>query len=243
MYILALFLFLLLLGVFIVLPIILVIRVAARLTRRPVHVESSPTNVKLSKQADAAEVSVDTALRQLHESRYFVFRDLIIPSSSQSMSLTQIDHVVVSRVGIFCIETKSNKGHIYGFRRNEYWKQYLGNSGKPFMVHSPYRQNKHHVSSLELLLSDTLKAPIHSYIAFPNAQKVVVDGKVEDMTPKGVVAKINQHTHTIYAPEDIERIAKIVAHAGTFREQLREKHAYEVKAFIDAKVAGTLKLS
>jgi len=63
------------------------------------------------------------------------------------------------------------------------------------------------------------------------------------MSPEGVVSKINKHMNSIYEPADIERIAKILAHAGTFREQLRNKHVDDVKAFIDAKVAETLKLS
>lgn len=194
-------------------------------------------------QGQTAENVVDMALRQLQEGRYFVFKDLIIPSSSKSMSLTQIDHVLVSRMGIFCIETKSNNGDIYGYTRSEHWKQYLGKSGKPFEMNSPFRQNRHHVSSLEMLLSNTLKAPVHSYIAFPNARKVVVDNKIEDMTPSGVVSKIVRHDRIIYDAPDVERIAKILAHAGTFREQLRDRHANEVKAFIDAKVSRSLKLS
>lgn len=195
------------------------------------------------KQAAAAEMTVDSALRQLQEARYFVFRDLIIPSASKSLNLTQIDHVLVSRMGIFCIETKSNNGNIYGFTRNEHWKQYLGNSGKPFEINSPFRQNRHHVASLEILLQDVLRAPIHSYIAFPNAKKVVVDSKIEDMTPHGVVSKIIRHDRVVYGLEDVERIAKTLAHAATFREQLRDRHIDQVKSFLDAKVSQTTRLS
>lgn len=187
-------------------------------------------------QATIAENEVERALRQLQENRYFVFRDLIVPSSSKSMSLTQIDHVVVSRKGIFCIETKSNKGNIYGFSRDESWKQYLGNSGKPYLFNSPFRQNKHHVSSLEMLLEGKLKAQVHSYIAFPNAKKVLVDSQEEDMSPTGVVVKIQRHTVDIYDDSDVEIIAKILAHAGSLREQLRDRHISEVREYIDAKV-------
>lgn len=207
----------------------------------PMRPKSSTNLIAYRKQGDIAENNVDWALRQLNERRYFVFRDLIIPSSSKSLSLTQIDHVVVSQKGIFCIETKSHQGNIYGFTRSEHWKQYLGKSGKPFDINSPYRQNKHHVSSLERLLAGNLRAPVHSYLAFPNAHKVVVDSKQEDMTLDGVVAKINHHTSSVYDLDEVERIAKLLAHAGTFREQLRDKHADEVRAFIDAKVSGHIK--
>jgi len=209
------------------------IKIAATYSEKP--------SLPYAKQAEFAEDTVDGALRQLQEGRYFVFRDLIIPSASKSMSLTQIDHVVVSQKGIFCIETKSNHGNIYGFTRSEQWNQYLGQ--KPYKMNSPFRQNNHHVSSLERLLSDDLRAPIHSYVAFPNAKKVIVDKKMEDMTPAGIIEKICHHDRIVYQASDVERIAKVLAHAGTFREQLRDRHIEEVKAFIDAKVSRTLKLS
>jgi hypothetical protein len=196
---------------------------------------------KYMDQAEAAENTVDNALRQLQESRYFVFKDLIIPSSSRNLGLTQIDHVLVSRMGIFCIETKSTKGNIYGFSRDEYWQQYLGKN--PYKFNSPFRQNAHHVSSIEMLLSNEVKAPVHSYIAFPNAHKVVVDQRVEDMSPVGIISKIARHTQVVYNASEVERIAKILAHAGTLREQLRERHISEVNAYINAKVSPTLKLS
>lgn len=233
--------------IFILIALLLVITIVVVHVAQKSHISSAgqqpPTRHVGPTQAEIAENAVDEALRTLNERRYFVFRDLIIPSSSKSTSLTQIDHVIVSRMGIFCIETKSSHGNIYGFTKNQYWKQYLGNSGKPFEMYSPFRQNYHHVSSLEILLGDYLKAPVHSYIALPNAKNVVVDGKVEDMTPSGVISKISRHEKIIYEMPDVERIAKILAHAGTFREQLRGRHVNEVRAFIDAKVSKTLKLS
>ena len=205
--------------------------------------ESATRSINVTLQAQAAENTVEHTLRQLEENRYFVFRDLIIPSSSKSMSLTQIDHVVVSRKGIFCIETKSNNGNIYGYSRSASWKQYLGNSGKPYSLNSPFRQNYHHVKSLEMLLEGKLKATIHSYIAFPNARKVVVDGVIEDMSPAGIMSKIKKHQKDLYDYADVESIAKILAHAGTLRDQLRGRHMDEVRTLLDAKVSGSLKLS
>lgn len=206
--------------------------------------DASPVrSFAISPQAVAAEDAVEYALRQLEENRYFVFRDLIIPSSAKNINLTQIDHVLVSRKGIFCIETKSSNGNIYGRSRSEDWKQYVGNSGKPYSLYSPFRQNYHHVKSLEMLLRGKLRAPVHSYIAFPNAKKVVVDGVVEDMSVIGVVAKIQKHQKDVYDYASVEHIAKVLAHAGSLREQLRGQHIDDVTAFLEAKVAGGLKIS
>lgn len=198
-------------------------------------------SLRMSKHAEKAEMDVDAALRTLNEYRYFVFRDLILPSSYKELTLAQIDHVVVSHNGIFCIETKSHQGLIVGLSRGQSWKQYLGRQDYP--LNSPFKQNIHHIQAIELLLKGHLKAPVHSYVAFPNAGKVLIDGAEEDMSPAGVVEKINRHTKLMYNDADVERIAKTLAHAGTFRESLRGRHIDEVRAYVERKLAGSLKLS
>lgn len=202
--------------------------------------ESKPISYMTS-QAVRAEMDVDTALRGLKEKRYFVFKDLILPTDYKELSLAQIDHVVVSHYGVFCVETKSHKGLVTGLTRSDNWKQYLGHATYP--VYSPFKQNKHHVRSLELLLKDYLKAPVHSYAAFPYAKKVVVDSIIEDMSPTGVVSKINRHTKPVYDDADVERIAKTLAHAATYRESLRGRHINDVRMYVERKTLGTLKLS
>lgn len=65
---------------------------------------------------------------------------------------TQIDHVVVSRQGIFIIETKNYKGVI---RIDEYtgqWTQVFANSSYDF--YSPIRQNDGHIGAMKYLLKN-----------------------------------------------------------------------------------------
>ncbi len=188
-----------------------------------------------------AEFNVDHALRQLDNEHYVVFRDLIIPSGVKSLPLTQIDHVVISIYGIFCIETKSNNGSVYGFTTSEHWKQYLGR--QQYGMYNPYRQNEYHAKSLENLLHGMIKAPIHSYIAFPNAYKVIVDGKLCDMSIHGIMNKINQHTRPVYDLSSVERIAKTLAYAASKREELRPYHIAEVRKHVESKISHSLKVN
>jgi len=201
-------------------------------------VDENPKALSIGKQG---EIDVETALRQLYKFRYFVFTDLIVPTGNSDLTLTQIDHVVLSRHGIFCIETKALRGNVYGYGRSQSWKQYVENKSYP--LHNPYRQNKHHIRSLEFLLGQYLRAPIHSYIAFPYARKVVVDGRIEDMSIPGVIKMISDHNHLIYTDSDIEKIAKTLAHAATYRDKLRDRHKEEVRSYLEAKVAKTLKIT
>ena len=42
---------------------------------------------------------------------YYIFNDVILDTGQGT---TQIDHIVVSKYGVFAIETKNYRGEIYG---------------------------------------------------------------------------------------------------------------------------------
>jgi hypothetical protein len=63
---------------------------------------------------------------------------------------TQIDHVLVSRFGIFVIETKDYKGWIFAGPRDRYWTQVLYRA--KFRFQNPLRQNHRHVRAIQELL-------------------------------------------------------------------------------------------
>jgi hypothetical protein len=65
------------------------------------------------------EFRVDSSLRAfLDEREYRVFKDLTLPTRGGT---TQIDHVVVSRFGVFVIETKNLTGWIFGGADQAQW--------------------------------------------------------------------------------------------------------------------------
>lgn len=63
---------------------------------------------------------------------------------------TQIDHVLVSRFGVFVIETKNYKGWIFASPDDRYWTQVLYRS--KFRFQNPIRQNYSHVCAIQELL-------------------------------------------------------------------------------------------
>ena len=70
----------------------------------------------------SGENFVSRKLSRLDPRRYTTLNDLMLPSNGNTAT-TQIDHVVVSDFGIFCIETKSYRGWIFGNAQQEYWTQ------------------------------------------------------------------------------------------------------------------------
>ncbi len=76
---------------------------------------------------------------------------------------TQIDHVFVSRFGIFVVETKHMKGWIFGGEKQPKWTQKIYRKTVPFQ--NPLWQNYKHVKALEAML-DVPAEVIHSIVAF-----------------------------------------------------------------------------
>lgn len=94
------------------------------------------------------ERRVNRALRKsLKNSDYHLFKNVTLPTASGT---TQIDHIVVSRHGIFVIETKNMSGWIFGKSTQKTWTQVIYKSKWKFQ--NPLRQNYAHVRAVADLL-------------------------------------------------------------------------------------------
>jgi hypothetical protein len=95
---------------------------------------------------------------------YVPIHDVTLPSIHASSSdTTQIDHIFVSKYGIFVVETKNYKGWIFGSEKQAQWTQKLYK--KSYRFQNPLRQNYKHQKALQALLDIPLDK-IHSVIAF-----------------------------------------------------------------------------
>lgn len=85
----------------------------------------------------------------LDENIYHRLNNVTLPK--ENGMTTQIDHIIVSRCGIFVIETKNYQGWIFGNAKQEKWTQVL-KGGKKFQFYNPIRQNYGHIKTLSRLL-------------------------------------------------------------------------------------------
>ena len=107
---------------------------------------------------------------------------------------TQIDHVFLSRFGIFVVETKNMQGWIFGGENQAQWTQKIYR--RTFKFQNPLRQNFKHVKALEATLqiqSDT----IHSVVSF-----------------------VGGSTFKTSMPSNVTRGAGFVAYIKSFRNQV-----------------------
>jgi hypothetical protein len=91
---------------------------------------------------------------------------------------TQIDHVLVSRFGVFVIETKDYKGWIFGDPNQPNWTQVL--FWLRFKFQNPMIQNSRHVRAVQDLLDFLPPSAIKSVVVFTG------DAKFKTPIPPGV---------------------------------------------------------
>lgn len=138
---------------------------------------------------------VQGLLEQLPEG-YYILNDIIV---TKEQGTSQIDHVVVSKYGIFVIETKNYSGTIYGYPNNPHWVQHLGN--KKYKMYNPIMQNLGHIEALEkhLNLSADKFIPIE---CFSSTAKLKVKARGV-MWPRYLVNYILGYKNEILTREEV----------------------------------------
>jgi hypothetical protein len=95
-----------------------------------------------------SEARVSRALRERYASPdYHLLSHVTLPIKNGT---TQIDHILVSRFGVFVIEAKDYRGWIFGNRDDRYWTQVLFRT--KFRFQNPIRQNFLHARAVRELL-------------------------------------------------------------------------------------------
>jgi len=107
------------------------------------------------------EAFVNSAInRKLDKTQYHLIKDATLPTADGT---TQVDHIIVSKFGIFVIETKNMKGWIFGGERQKTWTQSIYKHKTKFQ--NPLHQNYKHIKTLESLLGLS-SDKFHSVIVF-----------------------------------------------------------------------------
>ena len=124
------------------------------------------------------------ALNKLPKDKYKILNDIFISTDSGTH---QIDHIIVSKYGVFSIETKQYNGYITGNKYDKNWVRHAGN--KKYYYTNPIRQNYGHVKALsELLKIDESK--IYNIVCIPSKAKLKIEHDGELVGYDTIVNKI-----------------------------------------------------
>ena len=118
---------------------------------------------------------------------------------------TQIDHVLVSRFGIFSIETKNMQGWIFGSERQAEWTQKIFK--RSFRFQNPLRQNYKHTKALQAALQVPPEA-IHSVVVFVGGSTFKTEMPANVTYGGGCVRFILSFTQPVFDTRQVQRLVQ-----------------------------------
>ena len=182
------------------------------------------------------EFQVNMMLKRLPKTEYNCLKDITLPTTDGT---TQIDHIVISRFGIFVIETKNIKGWIFGSANQAMWTQQIYRHRNQFQ--NPLRQNYKHTQTLAQLL-ELPNDVIFSVIVF------IGDSTFKTTMPDNVtyasacLSYIRAQTEQVLTLEQVAQITTAIADKRlTANIKTHMQHVKHVKTIKAAKLEPSLK--
>lgn len=151
---------------------------------------------------------------------------------------TEIDHILITRGGVFIIETKTNKGLIRGAKEDELWacikKDYQENK----TLKNPIFQNQGHINHLRKMFKN-MPPKMISMVIFPVADITYVSSDIvfdlDDATNK-IIELTKANTYSL---EFVERINSQIKKIQDMYSISKEKHIENIKKTRDKKESTT----
>jgi restriction system protein len=132
-----------------------------------------------------------------------VYRSLNNVTLKTSNGTVQVDHVIVSRFGVFVIEAKNYQGWIFGTENQPEWTQSLP-GGRKFKFQNPLRQNYRHIKAL----SEFLGLPedrFHSVVMFWGGSEFKTPMPPNVMS-RGYVTYIKSKAAVLFSDTEVEQM-------------------------------------
>ena len=167
-------------------------------------------------------------LEKLPADDYTILHDLMIADSNGRT--TQIDHIVVSRYGVFVIETKCFKGWVFGDEKSRVWTQSLSVGGRWFSdtekhtFQNPIRQNWRHI----YVLAERLNLPkrlFRNVVVFAGDAEIKTEVPDYVMSEYDVAGYIRSFEAVLLSDAQVGRIVSMLQrHAQPKEEEQRVHH-------------------
>ena len=132
---------------------------------------------------------------------YIPLNNVTLPTTNGTK---QIDHVVVSRYGIFVIEAKNIDGWIFGDAKSRQWS--IVKPGRKFRMQNPLDQNYRHVKAI----ADFLKVEeqkLHSMVMFWGECEFKTEMPSNVMS-KGYITYIKSFNALLFSDEEVSAIVQ-----------------------------------
>ncbi|TNH95391.1 nuclease-related domain-containing protein [Aeromonas sobria] len=171
------------------------------------------------------EAFINLGIRLFLDKReYHLIKNVTLPIPQGT---TQIDHVLVSRFGVFVIETKNIKGWIFGNPAHKSWTQQIYRRRHSFQ--NPLRQNYLHLMTLKSLLG-LADQQLHSVIYFIG-DCTFKTPMPENVMNRGLIRYIKGNTIQVLTPAEVTRVIDTIQRGRLAANwQTHKQHVAQLKA-------------
>lgn len=190
-------------------------------------------------KGEAGEAHVNGILSHLPK-EYTVLKDIVLKTANGT---TQIDHIVVSRYGIFAIETKNYRGDIYGNDNRQEWTQiivtdvtYRRKWYKTYTYvtknhfYNPIKQSLSHTNAIKRALSNYPNLTIVPIVVFTgNANLSNIDSKYHVIFDDYLLATIRSYATQCISDVDVEKITNSLIDSNIRDFVRKDTHIRNVK--------------
>ena len=160
----------------------------------------------------------------LNKEEYRLLKDVTLLTEDGT---TQIDHIIVSKYGIFVIETKNYKGWIFGSEHQKRWTQSI--YGKKHTFQNPLHQNYKHTKTLQKLLN-LGDDKVFSIVVFVGESTFKTDMPDKVVRPRGLLKFIKVHKGVLFTPREMENIIESIEHVRFSKNfKTRREHVNNLK--------------
>ncbi len=166
----------------------------------------------------------------LDKEQYHLIKNVTLPTEDGS---TQIDHIIVSRYGVFVVETKNMKGWIFGSSNQKTWTQKIYKHSSKFQ--NPLHQNYKHTKTLESLLALS-EEQIFSVIVFVGDSTFKTDMPENVTHGKGYIRYIKSKKQPVLTELEVKDITSKIE-MGRLKPSLKtnREHVKHVKTIVKKK--------
>ncbi|SMM99443.1 FIG00856926: hypothetical protein [uncultured Candidatus Thioglobus sp.] len=166
----------------------------------------------------------------LDKETYHLIKNVTLPTEDGS---TQIDHIIVSKFGVFVVETKNMKGWIFGSPNQKIWTQKIYKHSSKFQ--NPLHQNYKHTKTLQSLLGLN-EIQLFSVIVFVGDSTFKTNMPENVTYGKGCIRFIKSKTTPLLTDSQVKEVTEKIQ-AGRLAPSFKtnREHVNHVRSIIAEK--------
>lgn len=208
-----------------------VICVAAAAFYVIVKIQTSARRRKIEGFGKESELRMDEKLRGAFGDAA-VFTGIFLPYlNSREGKHAEIDHIVVTRAGVFVIEVKSHNGFIRCPDEKMWWQTY---NDKKISFYNPLRQNHTHVRIVsEILKSEgQYNVPVYSVVVF-TSRRVTFSHKYDNLVGGDAIIPYIKKTgkRNTLSTSQTGKVRAIIKNHAAKNKQVAKRHRSNMRGF------------